>query len=436
MNGDVLMVKNCFVIMGYGIKNKLNLDLTYNEIIKPCLVETGLVPYPLYNDDKFNAFRCDEIIGTTIIDYKYVICLSEADIVIADISTLNANAIYELGARHALKPKSTIVLCAKEKGKEFNFFDLNHNPILFYEHKGNYLTKDTINKTKTKLKNLIFQAIYSETEFPDNVIHMVLSNKPSHYNSMIINNNGTYLQKPTGSIYKNYTEGLQALDEKNFCLAENYFNKLLQEDNNEENILLLTLAKYKKAEQEENPTELLECLSIINNNIDLSNSNSEILFGRLAAINLRLFNLGYGTKYYYDALENYHKGSTLDTEDLYCSRNYCATLVRVYEITKDKNNILEYYYTAVHHAKIFKEKKIQTTNFTPQKSAYYEANIRDFNAIINCGYLNYEKDVAKIKSNILISDLQKKTIIDGMIKLQEDLTYIRNEIKPYLTINN
>ena len=111
-------------------------------------------------------------------------------------------------------------------------------------------------------------------------------------------------------------------------------------------------------------------------------------------------------------------------------------MVRVYEITKDKNNILEYYYTAVHHAKIFKEKKIQTTNFTPQKSAYYEANIRDFNAIINCGYLNYEKDVAKIKSNILISDLQKKTIIDGMIKLQEDLTYIRNEIKPYLTINN
>ena len=67
--------------------------------------------------------------------------------------------------------------------------------------------------------------------------------------------------------------------------------------------------------------------------------------------------MGYGTKYYYDALENYHKGSTLDTEDLYCSRNYCATLVRVYEITKDKNNILEYYYTAVHHAKSLKKRK-------------------------------------------------------------------------------
>ena len=29
------MNKTCFVIMGYGIKNNLNLDLAYEEIIKP-----------------------------------------------------------------------------------------------------------------------------------------------------------------------------------------------------------------------------------------------------------------------------------------------------------------------------------------------------------------------------------------------------------------
>ena len=96
-------MKSCFVIMGFGIKNNINLDLTYNEIIKPCLIENNLRPYSLYSDEKFNAFRCDEIIGTTSIDYKFITCLSNADIVIADISTMNANAIYELGVRHALQ---------------------------------------------------------------------------------------------------------------------------------------------------------------------------------------------------------------------------------------------------------------------------------------------------------------------------------------------
>ena len=106
-------MKSCFVIMGFGIKNNINLDLTYNEIIKPCIKENKLIPYPLYKENKYNAYRCDEIVGTTSIDYKFITCLSGADIVIADISTMNANAIYELGVRHALKPKSTIILCSK-----------------------------------------------------------------------------------------------------------------------------------------------------------------------------------------------------------------------------------------------------------------------------------------------------------------------------------
>jgi hypothetical protein len=33
-----------------------------------------------------------------------------ADLVIADLSTSNVNAIYELGVRHALRPHTTIVM--------------------------------------------------------------------------------------------------------------------------------------------------------------------------------------------------------------------------------------------------------------------------------------------------------------------------------------
>ena len=94
------MSKTCFVIMGYGVKQGINLDETYQKIIKPCILENKLLPYPLYNTNENNAYRCDEIGGGVAIDYKFVTCLSMADIVIADISTMNNNAVYELGARH------------------------------------------------------------------------------------------------------------------------------------------------------------------------------------------------------------------------------------------------------------------------------------------------------------------------------------------------
>ena len=40
--------------------------------------------------------------------------LLSADLVIADISTYNPNAIYELGVRHGVKPYHTIILKEKE----------------------------------------------------------------------------------------------------------------------------------------------------------------------------------------------------------------------------------------------------------------------------------------------------------------------------------
>lgn len=84
--------------MGFGKKTDfrsgklLNLDATYNEIIKPAAEELGI-----------KCVRADEIMQSGIIDVEMYKLLLSADIVVADISTSNANAIYELGVRHALK---------------------------------------------------------------------------------------------------------------------------------------------------------------------------------------------------------------------------------------------------------------------------------------------------------------------------------------------
>ncbi|HXH37424.1 MAG TPA: TRAFs-binding domain-containing protein [Thermoanaerobaculia bacterium] len=124
------MAKKCFVVMGFGEKTDfqsnpqrvLDLNRTYEDIIEPAVTAAGV-----------ECIRADKIIHSTLIDKPMYENLLEADLVIADLSTSNANAIYELGVRHALRPNGTIVI-AEDK---FAFpFDLNHLSIAKYVHLG------------------------------------------------------------------------------------------------------------------------------------------------------------------------------------------------------------------------------------------------------------------------------------------------------------
>src|SRR5262245_8933110 len=140
---------SCFVIMGFGEKTDfqsspqrvLNLNRTYENIIKPAVEETG-----------HKCIRADEIIHSTVIDKPMYDNLLSADLVIADLSTSNANAIYELGIRHALRPYRTIVMAEKN----FSFpFDLNHLSILKYEHLGTDIGVSEVMRVKQLLKDKI-----------------------------------------------------------------------------------------------------------------------------------------------------------------------------------------------------------------------------------------------------------------------------------------
>ena len=140
---------SCFVIMGFGEKTDfqsspqrvLNLNKTYANIIKPAVTEAG-----------HTCIRADEIIHSTVIDKPMYDNLLEADLVIADLSTSNANAIYELGIRHALRPQRTIVMAEKN----FSFpFDLNHLSILKYEHLGKDISFDEVMRFRRILKEKI-----------------------------------------------------------------------------------------------------------------------------------------------------------------------------------------------------------------------------------------------------------------------------------------
>lgn len=156
--------KKCFVIMGFGKKTDyrtsrlLDLDKTYKHIIKPAVTEAGL-----------ECIRADEIVHSGTIDVPMYEMLMEADLVIADLSTSNVNAAYELGVRHALRPRTTIVIAEQE----FAFpFDVNHISIRTYRLDGEVLDIDEVGRFKPELKSAI-ETILEESK-PDSPVYTFL----------------------------------------------------------------------------------------------------------------------------------------------------------------------------------------------------------------------------------------------------------------------
>lgn len=120
--------KLCFVVMGFGKKTDfesgrtLDLNATYEAIIQPAATNAGL-----------RCIRADEVMHSGVIDTEMYEMLLRAELVIADISTGNVNAVYELGVRHALRPNSTIIM-KEDKGRLY--FDLDHVSTFQYQHLG------------------------------------------------------------------------------------------------------------------------------------------------------------------------------------------------------------------------------------------------------------------------------------------------------------
>ena len=148
----------CFVVMGFGKKTDfetgrtLDLDKTYRNIIKPAVVNAGM-----------ECTRADEIPHSGIIDVPMYERLLTADVVVADLSTSNKNAFYELGVRHALRPHTTIVIC--EDGATSFPFDVNHVAIRKYHHMGEGIDFDEVERFRTNLTKAI-QDIFNQTPRP------------------------------------------------------------------------------------------------------------------------------------------------------------------------------------------------------------------------------------------------------------------------------
>ena len=78
-----------------GTPRELDLDATFETIIRPAVEGAGL-----------RCIRADQRLNAGMIDSGVYEMLLGADLVVADISTGNVNAVYQLGVRHALRSRS------------------------------------------------------------------------------------------------------------------------------------------------------------------------------------------------------------------------------------------------------------------------------------------------------------------------------------------
>ncbi|MBA2690300.1 MAG: tetratricopeptide repeat protein [Burkholderiales bacterium] len=115
------MALHAFVAMPFGIKDGIDFDCIYAELIRPALEAGG-----------FTAFRADEEMSAGEIRKDMFQELLLADLVVVDVSIDNPNVWYELGVRHALRARGIVVIGCRDGRLPF---DIATDRVLRYHRK-------------------------------------------------------------------------------------------------------------------------------------------------------------------------------------------------------------------------------------------------------------------------------------------------------------
>ena len=315
--------------MGYGKKTDptlgktFDLDITYNNIIKPAVEKAG-----------FKSIRGDEVLESGIIDKSMYALLIHADLVIADITTFNPNAIYELGIRHAAKPFSTIIM----KEKDGNIpFDINHNKIFTYSHMGEDIGVTESERCVKALTNLIVEIDKAkETDSP--LFHHIRGVQPyvlppDQYIEII-----KELAEKEKSIFALVEKAKIEMANSNFSDAAKLWKKASEKiENDNYFIQQWALCTYK--DKTVNPNiALTDALGIIKQlEPENRNTTDPETLGITGAIYKRLWQNNKETIEYLDrAIEYYKRGFTIN-QDYYTGENYALCLDLKSEITEDQD---------------------------------------------------------------------------------------------------
>ena len=330
--------KICFVVMGFGKKKDpetnrtIDLDQTYQHIIRPAVTACDM-----------ECVRADEITETGLIDRSMYALLYRADIVIADVSTNNPNAIYELGVRHTLKKHSTIII---KEGKGNIPFDFNHNRVLNYEHLGNEISNDEAKRCKEELTKLI-TAITQKPKIDSPLyIYIPRAIQPVISKEDLAEIIGEH-REWENSIYILTSKAKEYMSDNKFLEAAEIWKELSQKVENEKYYIQQQAFCIYKSNSPSILAALTDALTIIEPIKDACDTETT---GILGAINKCLWIETRDASYLDRAIASYSKGWNL-YKDYYTGENYALCLLEM----ANKETGEESIYYKIGAKKVFEE---------------------------------------------------------------------------------
>lgn len=156
--------KTCFVIMPFGEREidgkKYHFDEIYNNVF---LTAISMVDLP--EGGKLIAKRADAPNTAGIITDEMFRDILYSRVVLADITGLNPNVFYELGIRHSLRPRPTVVI----KERQSNIpFDVHNLRIFSYDIDG----VSGFGKALSTIRNCLSESIRAKN--PDSPVYSTL----------------------------------------------------------------------------------------------------------------------------------------------------------------------------------------------------------------------------------------------------------------------
>lgn len=326
---------SCFVIIGFGKKvsyangktRLLDLDETYSTLIKPAF-------------DKLNI-SCYRAIDKNVngsIDKLMLREIKNADIVVADISTLNANVMWELGVRHALKQKYTIMICEKEQMSSIPF-DINHFIVHQYVHTEEGIPNKEVSRFINHLVDIIGKMLKQDPGENDSPVFTFLEDE---LNVEILKTNMTDLP-PAESFASIMEKAEAAKSKKDFVTAFEIFStakKMAIENMTLRDNLPLIISRQALCTYKSKKPNELEALVTAKGILDelnpLQSHDTEVL-GLSGAICKRLNEVTGDPKYLDDAIAFYERGFTLK-QDYYNGINAAFMLYKKAGLMKKQND--------------------------------------------------------------------------------------------------
>lgn len=253
--------------------------------------------------------------------------LLNADIVIADISTANVNAFYELGIRHALRRRTTIVI---SEDKLVYPFDLNHIKITSYTHLGGAIDYEEVERFRKVLGETIDSVLKLEDADSPVYTHLHELIPPS-----IQKKAAKAMRKLQGEIkeaiskQENVQEmhnqnislsvliekGEMALENKDYKTAKIFFSTAIADMNKDEGhkatydpylVQRLAYATYK-AKEPDTVTSLKEAMKLLDL-LDLQNTNDTETVTLAGKIEKRLYEALKDQQHLINAIGYYERG--------------------------------------------------------------------------------------------------------------------------------